>query len=612
MNLEDLKSLDELQFAQVFQRLRQRFLEDPIKHFIEASNILDFTPTPAQTVALKCIFNKPLDPVTKHEIYKEDLTDDEEFDLIYELMTEVELYELMTGFEYVEGSPPKGAINLIVGRRGGKSTIAAIIAIFSMFKLDWRPYLKKTPVATVLVLSHSVDFSKEILNIIRNLVETSPILNMLRDSGEKDTQREFHVKTPFIDYDEFGQPTVGYSKVKVSVGAASKKTTRGHACCTVLCDEIGFWNLDENSAESDTDVMRAVRPTMAQFGSEGTLIKLSSPWIKQGELYEEWTRKEELKQDYYQFKAPSWVWNTIIPVETFRKDWRKDSEGFDTEFRANFVDSISNFISPEFVDTSILKGVKFLPPAEDANTVYSAAIDAAFKSDKFAFSLVGYNEKRVTTYIVKYWEGTRKAPVQANEVAKYIRTICGQYGISEVATDQYSFQPLREIFQQYGISLVENVFSLPYKRKIYFSLKRLLHNQTIDLLDIPLLAKEIKELQVENTTTGQIKIGHPVGGSDDLADSLAIACQRALEKAGQGNIVGEVAVGSNSLVQTDLQGKAFTAPAVEMLSDYNGFGGASDNSKEYAKDPETGKMRRKSEMEEEEALPGSSGGNFIF
>lgn len=612
MTQRTINNLNELEFAQLFQKSRERIIEDPITHFIEAERYINFKPTPAQRTVLKCIFGKPLDSFTKHEIYQETLDELGEFDLGTQMMTEVELYEFMTGFKYDPTNPIiflKNRINLIIGRRGGKSTLASIIALFSTFKVNWKPFLKKTPVATVLVMSHSVEFSEEVLDILRELVENSPILSRLRDLKKKNTQRIFHLKIPFLTPDG---KSIEYSRVRVKVGAASKKTTRGSAICTLLCDEIAFWNLADDAAESDVDILRAVRPALLQFGEHGTIIKLSSPGIKQGILYEEWNKREHLERDFFQFKAPSWVWNTILPKEEFKKEWRSDQDGFDTEYRANFVDSISNFILPEFVDLCVMRGTNFLPPSDDSKTVYTAAIDAAFKGDRFAFALTGYNEKRVTNYVLKYWEGSKKNPVQIHEVASYIRNICKEYGINIVTADQYSFQPLREIFLQYGVTLEENTFTLPYKRKIYFGMKRLIHNSQMDLLDIPLLAKEIKELKVEQTASGQIRIGHPPGGSDDLSDALAVAAYKSLEKAGVVNIMsGDISGAMDYGVRTDIAGRAFSAPPVELLQEFSGFRGTIDNSGEFMKDPKTGNWVKRSEVEDLEGT-NSDGPNFVF
>lgn len=604
-----INKLSELEFAEAFQSLRENILKDPITYFIKEKQLIDFIPTPAQTVALKCIFGQKLDSKIRYPIYQETLDEFGNFDLETQDMTEVELYELMTGFKYNSDlDQVKNKMNLIVGRRGGKSTIASIIALYSTIKVNWKPFLTKTPVATVLVLSHSVDFSEEILSILKDMVEASPILNRLRDPKKKNTSKIFHLKVPFL----LPNNKIQYSRVRVKVGAASKRTTRGSAICTLLCDEIAFWNLAEDAADPDTEILRAVRPALAQFGKHGTIIKLSSPGIKQGVLYDEWLRREALKQDLIQFKAPSWVWNTIIPVDWFKEELRTDPDGFDTEIRANFVDSISNFILPEFVDMCILKGINFIAPTDEKGVTYSAAIDAAFKKDRFAFAVVAHNENRVTTHVIKYWEGTKKKPVQAFEVAEYIRNVCKEFGLSEVTGDQHSFQPLREIFQQYGINLVENTFTLTYKKKIYFGLKRLIHNRQMDLLDIPLLAKEIKELQVEQTSTGQIRIGHPIGGSDDLSDSLAVASYKALEKAGVVQIVmGHIATGTNSNIKTDIHGRAFTAPGVENLAGYIGFKDVIDNSENYIQDPETKKWVRKTDLDEDTTNSNDTG-NFLF
>lgn len=605
-----IEKMSDEEFVEFFATIRERILLDPIKNFIRAGSLINFKPTPAQNVALKCIFGQQLDATTKHLVYQETVDEFGAFDLKDVFYTETELYELMTGFAYdSDKMKARNRINLIVGRRGGKTTLAAIIAIYSTIKVNWKPFLTKTPVATVLVLSHSVDLSEEILDILKQLVENSPILNRLRNLRKKNTTKIFHLKVPFF---KEGTKEVEYSNVRIKVGAASKKTTRGSAVCTLLCDEIAYWNLSEESAEPDTEILKAARMSLLQFKEHGTIIKMSSPGIKQGVLYDEWNKREDLQDIYVQFKAPSWVWNTILGKVEFQGEHKLDPDGFDTELRANFVDSISNFILPEFVDMCVTKGISFQPPSDDSKTIYSAAIDAAFKGDRFAFSLVGYNEKRVTQYVLKYWEGSKKKPVQIHEVASYIRTICRQYGLNQVVGDQYSFQPMRELFLQYGIDLVENTFTLPYKRKIYFGLKRLIHNQQIDILDIPLLHKEIKELVVEQTSSGQIRIGHPQGGSDDLSDATAVAAYRVMEKAGVIQLTsGEIAMTNDYGVRTDINGVAFSAPPVELLGKFAGFQGVIDNSAEWYKDAVTGKWKRKSE-DEDQTMGGTDGANFIF
>lgn len=597
----DFSKLSNADFAKVWEGLISKIKEDPIKNFIKAPGFMNFTPTPAQTVFLKIVFNQSLDYFEKHTIWVEVVDEEGEFDLEMQRMTEVEIFRYMTGKEYrdlvVTEEDIINMIDLIIGRRGGKTTLSAMLAIYCAVTTNWKPFLKKTPSAHVLVLSHSRDFSDEVLDLIRTLIEESPILTRLIDKKKKNTASTMNLKTPWVV-----DKKVQYSRVQIKVGAASSKTTRGTAACAVLCDEIAYWNLDENLKETDEKIMKAVRPNMKQFGKLAMMIKLSSPGIKQGVLYNEYLKWKEgkLPKNYAVFKCPSWVFNTILPKEEFKIEWELDEDGFDTEYRANFVDSLSNFILPEFIEMSVLKGISFRAPEKDGKTKYFGAIDAAFKGDRFTFSVVGYDGIRIKQYVSKGWKGSKKEPVKASTVAAYVRRICMEYDIPWVAADQFAFQPLKEIFGQYGVVLQEHTFNPTFKKKIYFNMKKLVHSQGIDLLDNSIQTKELKELVVEQSASGTIKIGHPAGGSDDFSDSLAIASYLATENTNAGfnsEIIGAV---KDYGIKTDINGVAFTAPSPELLAldpKYAEYGDVIDNSGNFVKHPETGKLVHISTLE---------------
>jgi hypothetical protein len=595
---EFVEKMNELEFARFFKRIRENILKDPLNNFVKNEHLINFQPGPGQSVFFKVIFGQKLDYITKHPVLTETSEGlrSEDFKLEYRNYTEVELYELFSGLVYRYTPEPRNRINNILGRRAGKTITASILSLFQAIRVNWKPFLTKTPVASVVVLSHSVEFSQEVLDVIKGLIDDSPIFTRLRDLQRKNTQSVFHLAVPFLQDDG---KTIEYSRVAIKVGAASKRTTRGRAVCTYIADEIAHWGAGDESKETDVDIIRALRPSLLQFGKHAAQFKLSSPWAKVGILYEEWMRREELQEDYIQLKAPSWMMNPILPEQEFAKEFRDDPEGFDTEFRANFSDSVSNFIQSEFVDTCVLKDTIFLPPAEKRQGVrYEAAIDAAFKSDRFAFVLVGNNGHRITQYVSKKWEGSKGDPVKAFEVAKFISNICKDYGVNQVSADQYAFQPLKEIFQQFNISLVEQTFTITFKKKIFFTLRRAIHNNTLDLLDDRTLIKEIKELQVEQTGMGQIRIGHLRGGHDDIACALAIAVHTVMEKSGTGEMTS-AGTTTYSEQPTDMFGRTFTAPNPELLGAYKGFEGVVDNTKDWIRDSQTGKMRRVSEIEQE-------------
>ena len=591
-NPKPVAKLTNKEFVYLFnKKLLPDIKEDPITSFIKSPAFLNFTPTFAQEVALKCIFGQPLNSANRNKIFIENSQTPGTFSLGEMSISETELFKAMTGNDYKYPlERVLNRINLICGRRAGKSTISAILAIYCAIKTNWKPYLSTTPSASVVVLSHSREFSEEVLDIIRNFFESSPILMRLVDKSRKFTQTTFNLRIPFL----MDNGKVEYSRVTIKVGTASKKTTRGRAVCALLCDEISFWNLDERSAERDVDIIRAVRPALIQFGDEGLLIKLSSPGIKQGILYEEYLKRSELPKNYVIFKAPTWVWNTLLDPRELEKEYILDSQGFDSEYRANFVDSISSFISPEFVDLCVIKDKTLLEPAGPSEDVfYVGAIDAAFKGDRFTFCLLGITETRVKQYVMQVWEGTPVNPVKSFEVAAYIKNLCQNYGITRVYADQFAYQPLSEIFAKYGIALVERTFTNTFKRQIYFNLKSLIHNQKVDLLDHEIMLSEIKQLQVEQKPTGAIKIGHPPGGRDDCADALAIAAHIATSTTNKMQFSMGDWAGSSSLIPTDINGRAFVAPTPEMLADQFFQQEFTDNKELYDIDPKTGKLKKK-------------------
>lgn len=613
MNINIAKMSDQ-QFYVLFSKIMEKIKEDPIENFVKAGGFIDFIPSPAQEVIFKIVFGKPLDPITPRLVKLEHQNEDGSWGLIVAKMTEYEIYEFMTECPYNPDDVKDIIVNkidLICGRRSGKTIISAILAIYCSISNNWKPFLKKTPFATVLIMSHSREFSDEVLEVIRSLIESSEVLSRLVNTSKRNTASTMNLKVPWIVEGN----KVQHSRVQIKVAAASSKTTRGVAACAILCDEIAYWNLDENMKETDTKIMKAVRPAMKQFGAFAMLIKLSSPGIKQGVLYDEYKRRKTLPKTYAIFKAPTWMMNSIIPDEELKEEHTLDPDGFDTEYRSNFADSLSNFIVPEYIEMCRLKGVEFLTP-EGTGIKYSAAIDAAYKGDRFTFAVCAYVNGRLRQYVSKGWKGTKQNPVSAYEVAEFIKTICKQFGIDEVGADQYSFQPLKEIFERFNVTLKEYTFTSEFKKKIYFNLKKAIHSQQADFLDNEIQTKELKELIVEQSATGNIRIGHPSGGSDDFATSLAISAYLATQdvSTGQFEFVSQMSAAIHG-IQTDKNGIAFKAPSTDLLVQSGHLAeSVTDNSGSFTKDPLTGKLKKKEDLDDEDIDDEDidDGTNFVF
>jgi len=72
--------------------------------------------------------------------------------------------------------------------------------------------------------------------------------------------------------------------IDLEIRAANYRGIRGVTAVAVIADEAAFWNVDDASANADSEILNAVRPSLATTG--GPLVVISSPYAKRGEVYE--------------------------------------------------------------------------------------------------------------------------------------------------------------------------------------------------------------------------------------------------------------------------------------------------------------------------------------
>ena len=148
-------------------------------------------------------------------------------------------------FASVAGSrrPPTKRVRelwAIIGRRGGKSRIAAALAVFIAAFTQHR--LAPGEVGMVLVLAASRDQAQVVFAYIKGFLEASPIL---RKEISSITAHEIVLRNGIV----------------IAVHSTSFRTIRGRTLIACVFDEIAFWK-DEFSATPDIETYRAVLPVI--------------------------------------------------------------------------------------------------------------------------------------------------------------------------------------------------------------------------------------------------------------------------------------------------------------------------------------------------------------
>lgn len=130
------------------------------------------------------------------------------------------------------------------------------------------------------------------------------------------------------------------------------------------------------------------------------------------------------------------------------------------------------------------------------------------------------------------------------------------WDIKNASSDGFNSAQLKQNFILHGI---EADYISPDRTSIpYLSLQRLLYDGLLKIIEIPLLEKELTELNMNNDT---LKIDHPpVYGSKDMSDSLACAVQNCINHRTAEDVV------SDEFSESDLVRAFVPSSNIENLS----------------------------------------------
>jgi hypothetical protein len=145
-----------------------------------------------------------------------------------------------------------------------------------------------------------------------------------------------------------------------------------------VLDELAFWHHEDHAANPEHEVINAIRPAMATL-SNTKLIKISTPFRKEGTLWSEFQRRNQL--DHYVWQLSSQEMNPAISSHFLHKARSANEDTFRREHLAEFVDTNSGWITPELLEPSIMLGCRELPRV--FHGTYAAAIDPAFQRNDF-------------------------------------------------------------------------------------------------------------------------------------------------------------------------------------------------------------------------------------
>ena len=413
-----------------------------------------------------------------------------------------------------EGVPTRPARELwaIVGLRGGKSRVAALLAVWLGCFKEYT--LTPGERGVLMVLAADRRQARVVLGYIVALIDAVPMLSAL---VERRTADAIHLKTG----------------ISIEVYTASFRSVRGYTVIAAICDEIAFWRTDE-SANPDTEILNALRPAMATVPGS-ILVCISSPYARRGELWKAHRQHYGQDSDMLVIQAETRTMNPTIRQDVIDRAYAEDDAVASAEYGAQFRRDIDGFISAEAIAACVTPGLHELSfmAAPDGPDHYVAFTDPSGGSrDSFTLA-IGHEVMRDAqpVVVIDCLRETRP-PFSPEAVVTEYAALLTDYEI--VIGDRYAGEWPREQFRKRGITY--ELARRP-KSELYRDALALLNSEHIELLDHGRLIAQLGALERRTTRGGRDSIDHAPGGHDDLANvvcGVAVAVLTAPRAYGVG------------------------------------------------------------------------------
>jgi hypothetical protein len=408
---------------------------------------------------------------------------------------QLELYRAHTGRQTAPVAPSTEA-ELVVGRRGGKSRILALAAVYLACFRDYAPHLAPGEVATVAIIAADRKQARTVFRYVIGLLQAVDMLSGLIEV-------------------ESGETVTLSNRVTIEIATASFRVTRGYTFAACLCDETAFWRSDDASANPDMEIFRAIRPGMSSIPG-AILLNASSPYRRAGLL---WTtyQKHYGKDDarVLVWKASTAEMNPRIDPEIIAEAYEDDAESAASEYGAEFRTDIADFISRSVVDACVEPGCHERPSAQAAGR-YSAFLDAAGGSGSDSMTMAVAHSQDGVAVLDAIRE--RKPPFSPDDVVTEFAALLKSYGLRQATSDRWGGDWVGEAFRKHGISVEP---SAKPKSDIYRELLPLLNGHRCSLLDHPRLISQLCGLERRTARGGKDSIDHSPNQHDDVANSAA-------------------------------------------------------------------------------------------
>jgi len=429
-----------------------------------------------------------------------------------------------------EGKRIKSELIFVSGMRGGKTTVAALISLYELAKLQFleNPQEKYKLAANSEIMCINVAPSQEqaldtVFARSKEIMANSPYFSSLNpDLTFNKAKFPKHITLKALG-----------SNIKSNVGRTIK--------CFVADEVSSFEDAEKHSPEEIYFKLCNSTGTFKQW-NENVRVAISSiaaPGDFITSLYKQ-ADKEKWPWAEIRWKK-TWELNPEMSYEVLEEERKRNPDRFAMDYGAEEGVSVKSFfngfkldqIKKEAFKTNVFEGEpptdklhrKYgFQPSVDVNMLnmkrYPDAVtwfvgtDPAIRKDAFGLS-VGYVDLYGNINIIgsTVFIAAKGEEIKGDDIKKVLEPVFQALPISVYIFDIYFHSELQQLARNYNINVIQHTLKL----NDWIFLRNDLSEFTCKVPMVDLLFKEYSELQLINNR----KVDHPTNGSKDQADSTA-------------------------------------------------------------------------------------------
>lgn len=416
---------------------------------------------------------------------------------------EAAIFRACTGRATVPTQPAREAWN-VVGRRGGKSRMAAFVAVLLAAFRRYR--LAPGERAVVLVISPGRAQSRVIFNYALAMLKSVDVLARLI---ERETADSIDLSTG----------------VSIQIASASFRTPRGYTVCGLVADEIAFWRDDSGAAANpDVEIIRAIRPSLASVPGS-LLVAISSPYAARGALFSAFERHFGRNSDTLVWQSDTRTMNPTIPQALVDQAMEDDPAAASAEWGGQFRSDLETLYAREALDAVVVRGRFELPPA--TGVAYVGFVDPSGGSAD-AFTLAIAHRDAAGVPVLDLVREVRPPFSPEQVVGEFAREL-KRYGVATVTGDKYAGEWPREQFRKLAIDYQTSELT---RSELYLELLPIVNSGAVELLDHARTLGQLAGLERRVGRSGKDAVDHRPGSHDDVANAAAGALVTATRAMG--------------------------------------------------------------------------------